>query len=199
MTSTTFLGGEEPLAAFRGPKLTAADYRRTPEGPPWYELIDGLLLAEPSPTSGHQLVSFRLALALGKWLERGGGGLLLYAPLDVHLSAHDILQPDLLYVAERRRAIVRADGIHGPPDLVVEILSPWDARFIRTKKCAVYARSGVGESWLVDPQAPEIEVFRFDRHRTLPAQRLGPGDTLVSAALPGFELPLGRLFGGPPA
>jgi Uma2 family endonuclease len=196
MTSATFLAGEEVLETFLGPKLTAADYRRTPEGPPWYELIDGMLLAEPSPTCFHQRASLRLTLALGKWFERSNSGELLYAPMDVYLSNHDVLQPDILYVTERRKSIVCQDGIHGPPDLVVEILSPSNARITRTKKCATYARFGVKEFWLVNPDVPVIEVFEFTHHRTLPVRRLGVRDVLVSPLLPGFRLPMDGLFGG---
>lgn len=194
MTSAAFLAGEESIEAFLGPKLTMADYRRSPEGPPWYELMDGMLLAEPSPTSGHQSVLLELALAMSRAIEGTRGGRLFIAPLDVYLSDHDVLQPDILYVAQRRTSIVHPDGIHGAPDLVAEILSPPNARVTRIKKRAAYARCGVKEFWLVDPDVPEIEVYVFPRHRTLPARRLGIRDVLSSALLPGFELPLDRLF-----
>ena len=196
MTSAAFLAGEESIEAFMGPKLTVADYRRTPYGPPWYELIDGVLMAEPSPSSDHQTVLLELVTAMNGWQKKNGGGKLFIAPLDVYLSNHDVLQPDILYVCERRRSIVRKDGIHGPPDLVVEVLSPSNARITRTKKCEAYARFGVKEFWQVDGDVPEILVFQFTRHQCLPTLRLRTCDTLSSSLLPGFRLPLMRLFSG---
>src|SRR6185312_9670042 len=110
-------------------------------------------------------------------------GRLFFAPFDVYLSDYNVLQPDILYISERRKAIVRPDGVYGAPDLVVEVLSPSNARLTRTKKCATYARFGVKEFWLVDPKVPGIEVFEFSRHRTLPVGRLGVREVLASPLL----------------
>ena len=57
---------------------------------------------------------------------------------------------------------IKSDGIHGAPDLVVEVLSPSTARNDKTRKKDVYARCGVREYWLVSPGDKTVEVYRAD-------------------------------------
>ena len=73
-----------------------------------------------------------------------------------------MLQPDLLFVAQERREIISERGCEGPPDLVVEILSPATEQRDRELKRKVYAKYGVPEYWLVDPEAESIEVMTSD-------------------------------------
>lgn len=49
----------------------------------------------------------------------------------------------------------------GPPDLVIEVLSPGTARRDRGLKHRLYARRGVAQYWIVDPEADAVEVHRF--------------------------------------
>jgi Uma2 family endonuclease len=186
--------GPEPAGSPPEPKLTAADHRQAPEGPPWFELVAGTLRAEPSPTCRHQLIAGDLFMELGLWCRRTQAGWVFAAPLDVYLSEHDVLQPDLLFVSKERKVIVRDDGVHGPPDLVVEVLSPSNAAFVRNKKRAAYAYGGVPEFWLVDPKIAAVHVYEFGRHPTQPVRFVGLGEKLASGRLPGFELAVSGLF-----
>jgi len=86
----------------KGP-LTVKDYLKTPDGPPWYQLIDGRLLSEPSPTSDHQSVSRQLVVALGTYLERRPIGILYFAPLDVYLDETNVFQPDIMVIMNASR------------------------------------------------------------------------------------------------
>jgi Uma2 family endonuclease len=76
----------------------------------------------------------------------------------VHLSEHDVLEPDIVVVLREHRERIRDDGICGPPDLVVEVISPGSARTDRVRKAAAYAAFGVPEYWLVDPREQTILV-----------------------------------------
>lgn len=116
------------------------------------------------------------------------------APFDVYLSEHDVLQPDLLFVAKERAMIVRNDGVHGPPDLVVEVLSPSNAIFVRTKKRAAYAYGRVPEFWIVDPKIAAVHVYELAQNPTVPARFVGLGEMLTSPRLPGFALAVKELF-----
>lgn len=75
---------------------------------------------------------------------------MLAAPVDVALSENSIVQPDLIYVSKMRRGIIRG-RVNGPPDLVIEILSPSNSRRDRIDKLNLYAEYGVAEYWIVDP------------------------------------------------
>ena len=83
-------------------------------------------------------------------------------PMDVTLSDDTILQPDLLYIKSRRHIIKQR--VEGPPDLVVEIISG-DARRDRVEKLDLYARYGVSEYWIVDPQTQLIDFLLNENGR----------------------------------
>jgi Uma2 family endonuclease len=77
--------------------------------------------------------------------------------MDVILSDDTILQPDVLYVSKARRGIVK-ERIQGAPDLAIEIISG-SARRDRVEKLDLYARYGVNEYWIVDPEAQTIDFL----------------------------------------
>lgn len=93
---------------------------------------------------------------------RPGHGRLFFAPIGVEFPDTDEgVQPDILFVSTERLSIVTEDWIRGAPDLVIEILSPSTARRDRTVKRHLYERQGVAEYWIVDPDAKQVEVWRF--------------------------------------
>ncbi|MEW6228855.1 MAG: Uma2 family endonuclease, partial [Bacillota bacterium] len=112
----------------------------------------------------------------------------------VVLSEYDVVQPDLLYVSRDRLSIIKEANIWGAPDLVVEILSPSSTKWDREIKREVYARFGVRELWLVDPQARSIEVATLKDGALLTLHTYCVGATLASPLLAGFALDVGGLF-----
>jgi Uma2 family endonuclease len=174
-------------------KLTYEDYALLPEDRR-YEVIDGELFLTPAPTPFHQVVSERIGYQLSDYLKRTRVGVMFYAPCDVVLSAHDVVQPDILVVLADHKAVIGEKYIAGAPDLVVEVLSPSTETRDRVAKAKRYASFGVREMWLVDPAAKTIEVlvnagdgFRLD---TL----YGDAATVRSTILQGFELSSGPVF-----
>lgn len=150
----------EPLPGFSPPSTpgpySADDYWRLPEGAP-VELIQGRFIKSSSRTTFHQTVSALLSEYLLRVIRRTGGRAAA-APVDVALAKDSIVQPDLFYVARERRSIVR-ERVEGPPDLVIEIVSPNDARRDRVHKLNLYAEHGVAEYWIVDPAAQQFDFF----------------------------------------
>ena len=69
----------------------------------------------------------------------------------------------ILFVSAKRMHMMKENGFHGAPDLVVEMLSLSTAKFDREDKMRVYARTGVKEYWLVDPQTREVQGYRLAR------------------------------------
>lgn len=188
---------EAPRDAGRKVLLTYEDYCRTPDGVR-YELVEGDLRMTPSPSVSHQEVSKRLIMLLVERLERRGKGKVHHAPCDVVLSQHNVLQPDLLFVSKERLGILGKAAIEGPPDLVVEILSESTERWDRVTKRSVYARFGVRELWLVDPEAKTIEVASLvtsGGEPELATVGLYPAGTMARSPLvPEFEVNVSELF-----
>ena len=138
-------------------KLSYPDYAAIPEDGLRHEIIDGDHYVNPAPNLYHQAVSKRLQHQLYTRIELAGLGILYYAPCDVQLSEHDIVQPDLLVVLSSRTRIFTPTKVKGAPDLLVEILSEGTAAYDRTLKRDLYERSGVREYWIVDPSEHTLE------------------------------------------
>jgi len=175
-------------------RLTVADYLNTPDGPPWFQLVEGRLLSEPSPTADHQTIVRELILAIGTHLQRFPLGTLFCGPLDVYLDDTNVFQPDLMVIMNGRREIITKQGIRGAPDFVIEVLSASNHRLDRGSKRRRYAAAGVRELWLVDPVAQSVETVLFAHRSELPAQIWHRDDSLASALFPGLSIPVNQLF-----
>jgi Uma2 family endonuclease len=78
------------------------------------------------------------------------------APVDLQLSEHDIVQPDLVVVMRQRKHILTPTKIKGVPDLVIEILSPSNSDHDLKTKRNLYQASGIPEYWIVFPDEHKI-------------------------------------------
>ncbi len=175
--------------------LTYDDLARMPDDGNRYELIDGVLYVSPSPSEVHQATSFRLTLLLGNYVTARRLGRVYTAPFDVRLSAHDVVQPDLIFVRRSRLAIIGPTCIDGPPDLLIEILSPSTGDRDRTQKARLYAKARVPQYWLIDPDAQTVTGLTLEggTYQALPMEQ----GVVRSAVLPGFEIDATALFAAP--
>src|SRR6185436_12346963 len=160
--------------------VTAEDYRSLPEGGPHYQLIDGELFMSPAPDRYHQHISRNLEFILFAYLKKNPIGEIYNAPFDVYLSEFDVVQPDLLFVANERRSILTDAGADGAPNLVVEILSPKTSRLDKESKRKVYARTGVEELWLVDPKQKTIAIYLLQKNPEEATFNFGENDAVTS-------------------
>jgi Uma2 family endonuclease len=160
-----------------------------------HEIINGELVVTPSPVPRHQIVFHNLILRLGIHIETEDLGMLLPAATDIRLTSGDVLIPDLSFILKHRLDIIGSKAIEGPPDLVVEILSPGTRRRDLTTKRALYAGFGVSEYWLVDPEARTVTVLALvgDHYEPIP---IGKENLIQSRVLPGLTLDLQAVFKG---
>ncbi len=140
-------------------KYTAKDYFKLPEGSP-YQLIEGELIMTPSPFTEHQAISRNLGMIIANHVRKNKLGYVYYAPIDVYLDNRNAYQPDIIFISNKNRDIIKKTGIDGSPDLVVEILSQSNAYYDKKVKKEVYERSGVTEYIIIDPKAKNINIFR---------------------------------------
>ncbi len=177
----------------RASRFTHADLLTFPEDHTRREIIDGDLFIAPTPFVDHQRFVGELAYALGKYSEEHRLGELVLGPMDVILNDLNVLNPDLLFVLNEHKDIIQ-DWVRGAPDLVIEILSPTTAARDRGVKLRAYARFGVKEYWIVDPEAQAIEIYRLTPEGYDLIQTCGLAQILTSPLLPGFQVAVRQIF-----
>ena len=174
--------------------LTVEDYRMMPETGPRYQLIEGELLMAPAPNRYHQDISGNISLLLAKYVEKHPIGKLYVAPFDVYLDQYNAHQPDIVFVSKANCAILTDAGATGAPDFIVEILSPKTAFLDKKSKRKVFARSGVKELWLVDPDTRMIHVYFLQDEPERPAATYSEKDTFTSPHFPGLKIRAAKIF-----
>jgi len=87
------------------------------------------------------------------------------SPIDIILSDTEVRQPDIVMIHLSRMSIISNRGIHGAPDLVVEVTSEHSRRRDKVRKRVVYAQYGVREYWIVDLSNFTLEQYILDGDR----------------------------------
>ncbi len=182
----------------QSPPMTYQDLLRLPEDHLRHELIGGEHFVSPSPAVKHQRIVLNLARILSSFARAHRLGEAMVGPLDVLLTEHDVVEPDVLFVSAARANRVQERYVDGAPDLVVEVLSPSNRKLDRTKKHRLYETHGVPEYWIVDPEVESVEVYRAATPGgpLALAGSLAPaaGDTLETPLLPGLRIPMSEVF-----
>jgi Uma2 family endonuclease len=140
-------------------KFTYQDLLTAPDDGNRYEIFEGELIVTPSPTVKHQNALHNLTLLLGQHIKNNKLGKMYSAPMDVYFDEETVVEPDLLFVSNKRLHILEERRINGAPDLVVEILSPGTAERDRGFKFRRYEKEGVNEYWIVDPVEEHVEIY----------------------------------------
>jgi Uma2 family endonuclease len=176
------------------PKLTREDYRKLPEGPPYYELINGELTEMTRPQRRHYRISNLLIEWWNPWARQARGELALEPNLYLP-GTEDVYHPGLVYVAAEHRSICQEDGIWGTPEVICEILSPSTEKKDRGVKLKAYRSAGVPHVWLIDPIQPvmvEEYTLNSDHYYLLNATVTAPAEW-EPAAFPGWRVSLAEL------
>ncbi|HIJ80510.1 MAG TPA: Uma2 family endonuclease [Desulfuromonadales bacterium] len=147
-------------------RFTYADYLTWPDDERW-EIIDGVAYAmSPAPGSLHQRISMDLSRQFATFLK-GKTCKVYAAPFDVRLAEQSgltddkietVVQPDIVIICDANKIDNR--GSNGPPDLIIEILSPSSAAFDLKQKFELYQRHHVKEYWIIHPA--EMTVFVYN-------------------------------------
>jgi Uma2 family endonuclease len=158
-----------------------------------HEIIDGELVVTPAPIPGHQDTSANIFVPMHSHVVERRLGKVYFAPIDIRFTPDNVLIPDIVFVAQDRLHIIGLKAIDGPPDLVVEILSPGTRRRDPSVKRELYARFGVREYWIVDPRARTVEVLQLvgNGYRRVPHTTDG---SIQSRVLPDLRLTLEMVF-----
>jgi Uma2 family endonuclease len=156
------------------------------------EILDGELYVTPSPVPRHAKVVFEISRSLGDYADQAGGQ--IYASdVDIVLGAENVVVPDVVYIASDRMDAIGPKAVHGVPSLLVEVLSPTTQHIDRGKKRDIYARFGLPEYWLVDPDANTVERCSDSSGDGYQTIEIFSSD-MPAATLPGFLLPFKKVF-----
>ncbi len=183
-------------------RYTYEDYAAKPDDEKW-ELIDGVLYQTAAGASArHQEVSENLGELLIPHIRPRRLGRLYRPRFDLIVPGDTAVEPDLLFVSTARRDIITTRGCEGPPDLVVEVLSPSNPRHDLERKRELYARHGVPEYLILEPyQETVLALVKpgvSSGQGAYGSERLyRPGDMLSIAAIPGLAIAVADVFAEP--
>ena len=123
---------------------------------PREELLNGKIYMMSSPTVNHSQIASNIYYAFRSYLKDKTCRA-FNDGVDVYLTENDRVIPDAMIVCNKNN--IKLDGIHGAPDLVVEVLSPGTAKNDKGYKKDLYETAGVKEYWIIDPMLRSIEVY----------------------------------------
>jgi Uma2 family endonuclease len=160
------------------------------------QLVGGEVVVT-DPRLRHQELVARLLEALRAWYRSGVGRGMAGIGGNWVLGPGDVYCPDVWWVADPDRLDLDALSNEGGPDLAVEVRSPSTWHLDIGRKRSIYEGAGVAELWLVDTPAAAVIVARRSEPRVATfdqSAEYGPGTTLVTPLLEGFELSVDTLF-----
>jgi Uma2 family endonuclease len=173
---------------------TYEEWLRLPDDGKRYEIVEGELFVTPAPDEEHQEAVGTFYFLLRSYLEAKPIGKCYVAPFDVKLAEDTVVEPDILFVSKERLDIVTRRGLTAAPDLVVEVLSDTTRRRDLGPKREAYARHGVREYWIVDPDDRCISVYVLDHGNLVKQIEATSGEVASPLVLPGCSVPLAKLF-----
>jgi Uma2 family endonuclease len=184
-----------PVAELYPPQgqWTEADYFALPDTNRYLELSEGRLIMPPHPTYRHQIALKNLFLKFQSLVESHGLGTVVFAPLPVRLWPGKIREPDIVFVANEHADRI-GEQVLGVPDLIVEVISPSTVATDRVEKFYEYARAGVREYWMLDPEERAIEVYILREGAYILRGKYRSGEIASSGLLPGFEVAVGDVL-----
>lgn len=156
------------------------------------ELWDGELIMSPTPTPNHQSIVLRLSHLLDDFVRKEKAGKVFLSPLDIVLSQHRVVQPDLFFISNANKHIIQ-DRVRGVPDLAVEVISPGTWKRDRVEKKSLYEQVGIAEYWIVDPESHTIEVFALINGSYQLHGRGIDAEAVQSKLLSGFKISFNEL------
>ncbi|MBI3948489.1 MAG: Uma2 family endonuclease [Armatimonadetes bacterium] len=175
--------------------ISEEEYSRITNEDTKYELVDGVLVMHSPATLPHEELFGFLSFLLTGFVRRRGLGKVYGSRATLHLGTRRNLEPDILFVATRNIHLVHRRSVEQTADLVVEILSESTREYDLDEKRHLYQQAGVGEIWLLDPDAREVIV---DSRRDIGYSETRYRDgRLDSGAVGGFWLDVSWLWRDP--
>jgi Uma2 family endonuclease len=161
------------------------------------ELIYGELVMMSPAGFGHGEIALRIGRFLGNFVEDHDLGVVLAAETGFLVER----APDLVRALDA--SFVRKDRLPktawhkffpGVPDLAVEVISPDDTKREIAEKVNMWLAHGTTSAWVADPVAMTLTIHRAGQK---PIRLTVKDEINEEPALPGFALPVARIFKRP--
>lgn len=150
---------------------TYADYLSYPEGER-IEIIDGHIFnMAAAPSRIHQKLITEILFKIRQYIESNKGECEVYtAPFDVILkdaeedisNTKNIVQPDISVICDKNKLTDK--GCTGAPDMIIEVVSPFNPSSDYVRKLNLYEQYKVREYWIVNPVKETVFVYTFDEN-----------------------------------
>jgi Uma2 family endonuclease len=158
------------------------------------ELIHGELVMMSPAGAEHGVIALRFGGELRTFVDAHGLGVVFGAETGFRLAHDLVIAPDAAFVRKARLAGgIPTEFFPGAPDLAVEVISPGDRMREVAEKVNRWLAHGSRSVWVAHPKKLTTTVHRtgqepevFDVHQTL----------VDEGVLPGFQLPLSKIFRG---
>lgn len=147
---------------------TYTDYINYPEGAR-IELIEGTIYdMSPAPSRIHQRLIVEISTIFNNYIKSNNGPCEVdIAPFDIFLTDDDniencknIVQPDISVICDKNK--LNDKGCIGAPDLIIEIVSPFNPSNDYIRKLSLYSSYKVREYWIVNPMDKSILIYKLD-------------------------------------
>jgi len=161
------------------------------------ELIDGVAVEKMSAQLEHESLYHWIVMTLGVFIKETNAGIFLGSRTPVRINNHRGRLPDLLFVAAVRRGIVQQKAIYGAPDMIIEIVSPYDRPSDIASLETDYRAIGVGEIVFLDQRKLTVRTLHRDTATGDYSDVTATAGDLVFAAVPGFQVPVVALWQSP--
>ncbi|MEW6251727.1 MAG: Uma2 family endonuclease [Planctomycetota bacterium] len=159
------------------------------------DVLEGVIYLTPPEACDCARLLTWLAVVLGQFVEQRELGDVLANRIAYRLAADTAVEPDVAVLRTEHRDRVRKEYVEGPPDLVIEIVSPESVSRDYEHKRRLYEQYGVPEYWIIDPDEKRATFLVLEGGKyveVVPVEHI-----FRSRAVPGFALDVRWLWQRP--
>lgn len=176
-------------------KMTYEEFLEWADEDTLAEWVDGEVVMSSPASLQHQDITDFLTSILRLFVEHYHLGIVISAPFQMKLKQGR--EPDILYISNDHRELLKRTFLQGPADLVVEVTSPESVERDRGTKFLEYEAGGVAEYWLIDPLRRQAECYQLNEQGRYAIAFSGASGIYRASVLPGFWLQIEWLWQDP--
>lgn len=181
----------DELAATTRLQMSYEEYLEWSDEDSHAEWVDGEVIVHMPPRNEHQeLVGFLFAL-VREFVNLFDVGRVQIAPFEVKLwPGGPSREPDIFFLKQENLHRLGSKRLEGPPDLIIEVVSPDSVHRDRDEKYHEYAQAGVPEYWIIDsrPGRQRADFYRLANEGRYQLLATEDDERVESPVLVGFWL-----------